>query len=96
MDRLERPDLYVVVRLLETLRASDRRLTRTQLQIASGMNYTQFQRYLDLTTARGLVSLAGGTDGPPWVELTTKGYDALVFLARGVREVVGTGIVPPK
>jgi predicted transcriptional regulator len=89
MERLERPDLYVVVRLLETLRGSNRRLTRTQLQIASGMNYTQFARYLDLAIARGLVVLAPGGEGPPWVELTAKGYDALMFLARGMREVVG-------
>jgi len=95
MGPLDRPDLYVVVRLLETLRASDRRLTRTQLQIASGMNYTQFQRYLDLALSRGLVSLAAGNPGPPWVELTAKGYDALMFLARGMREVVGPGILPP-
>jgi predicted transcriptional regulator len=92
MDRLERPDLYVMVRLLETLRISERTLTRTQLQISSGMNYSQFARYLDLALSRGLVALVDGGRGPPNVELTAKGYEALMFLARGIKEVIGTGL----
>jgi len=90
MEPLQRPDLYVVVRLLETVRTRERELTRTQLQIASGMNYSQFERYLDLTLRRGLLVLSSSGSGPPRVELTAKGYDALMFLARGLRDVVGS------
>jgi len=90
MEPLQRPDLYVVVRLLETVRTRERELTRTQLQIASGMNYSQFERYLDLTVRRGLLKLLPNGSSPPSVELTAKGYDALMFLARGLRDVVGS------
>jgi predicted transcriptional regulator len=93
MDRLERPDLYVLVRLLETLRTTDRQLTRTQLQVAAGMNYTQFDRYLELSISRGFVVLNTRLEGPPWVSLTPKGYDALMFLARGIREVLGADLL---
>jgi len=90
MEPLQRPDLYVVVRLLETVRTSERPLNRTQLQVASGMNYTQFERYLDLTVRRGLLALNDQGAAHPIVVLTPKGYDALMFLARGLREVVGS------
>lgn len=90
MEPLQRPDLYVVVRLLETVRTRERPPTRTQLQIASGMNYSQFERYLDLALRRGLLKLGGSGSGAPSVELTPKGYDALMFLARGLRDVVGS------
>jgi len=95
MEPLERPDLYVVVRLLETVRSREAPPTRTQLQIASGMNYSQFERYLELTLRRGLLKLAQDRGGPPIVEITPKGYDALMFLARGLREVVGSQFSTP-
>jgi len=90
MDPLSRPDLYVVIRLLDKLRSSERDLNRTQLQVAAGMNYTQFERYLDLILRRGLAEVVPVEGGPPVVRLTRKGYDALMFLARGLRDVVGT------
>jgi len=90
MEPLERPDLYVVVRLLETVRTRATPPTRTQLQIAAGMNYSQFERYLELTLQRGLLELTDRGAGPPSVTLTRKGYDALMFLARGLRDITGT------
>jgi predicted transcriptional regulator len=94
MEPLQRPDLYVIVRVLEAVRASERRLNRTQLQIACGLNYTQFQRYLELAVGRGLLALVNPTEGAPWVELTPKGYDALMFLVQGMREVGGSHATP--
>jgi len=89
MEALRRPDLFVLVRLLEAARTKNRTLNRTQLQVASGMNYSQFQKYLALATSRGLLNLVPAGDDAPLVELTAKGYDALMFLARGLKEVVG-------
>ncbi len=89
MDPFPKPDLYVLVRLLETVRTSELRRNRTQLQIASGMNYTQFRRYLELALTHGLLVLDEGKPGSPTVELTPKGYDALMFLVRGMREALG-------
>lgn len=89
MARPQRPDLYVVARILDSLRRSDRDLNRTQLQIASGMNYTLFQHYLELVVARGLVELVDEQGRPQLVRLTAKGYEALMFLVRGIEKVVG-------
>jgi len=92
MVALQRPDLYVVVRLLEKVRASERPMNRTQLQIASGMNYSQFERYLELAERRGLLALVDGGSGAVLVRLTPKGYDSLMFLVRGLRDVLGTDL----
>jgi predicted transcriptional regulator len=92
METPPRPDLYVLVRLLETVRARNRTLNRTQLQVASGMNYSQFQKYLLLATGRGLLNLVSSGGDAPLVELTAKGYDSLMFLARGLKEVVGVDL----
>ena len=90
MEPLRRPDLYVVVRLLEKLRSSDRNLNRTQLQIASGMNYSQFERYLGLILQRGLAEMVDNGEGTAGVRLTRKGYDSLMLLVQGLQEILGT------
>ena len=90
MEPLRRPDLYVVVRLLEKLRSSDRNLNRTQLQIASGMNYSQFERYLGLILQRGLAEMVVNGEGTAGVRLTRKGYDSLMLLVQGLQEILGT------
>jgi predicted transcriptional regulator len=89
MKPLPRPDLYVVIRRLDILHRSERSLGRTQLQIAAGINYTQSTQYLDLLSRRDLVALHPDAEGALRVELTPKGFEALLFLARGRKEVVG-------
>ena len=90
MEPLRRPDLYVIVRLLEKLRTSDRQLNRTQLQIASGMNYSQFERYLELILQRGLAEMVENGNATPFVRLTKKGYDSLMLLVQGLQDILGT------
>src|SRR2546425_12972745 len=43
---LERPDLYVVARLLERLWREDAPMLKTRLQVAANVNYDVFSRYL--------------------------------------------------
>lgn len=86
---LQRPDLYVVVRILEALARHERRLKRTNLQVASGVNYSQFARYLDFLLGRGLVAVVPDNNGSETLELTARGYDAMVFIARSIREYLG-------
>lgn len=88
-EELQRPDLYVVARILEALRRNGEALRRTPLQIASGVNYTQFERYFELLRERKLVSTRLGEDGAELVELTSRGYDALLFVARAIRDFLG-------
>ena len=84
-----RPDLYVVARLLEALWRNGNRLKPTQLQLAAGINYTRFERYIEFLEARRLVSRRAGTEDDTWIELTPAGHDALRFLAQGLREIFG-------
>jgi len=86
---IQRPDLYVVARILETLCTRERRLGRTQLQLASGVNYSQFARYLDLLQQRGLVSLRAMDGGSESIELTPRGYEAMMFIAKAIRDLLG-------
>jgi predicted transcriptional regulator len=90
--RRPRPDLYVVLRLLDALVRNSNRLSRAALQRDAAINYTLFVRYLVLLEARNLVrSLNPGGE----VELTAKGYEAYQFLRRGLLEVVGEGAESP-
>lgn len=88
---LDRPDLYVVTRILEALQRSGRPLRRTRLQQASGLNYTQLERYLAFLTARGLLATVDDGSGGVEVEMTARGQELLAFIARGLRELLGEG-----
>ncbi|MCI4320399.1 MAG: winged helix-turn-helix domain-containing protein [Thermoplasmata archaeon] len=90
---IQRPDLYVVARILETLCTRERRLGRTQLQLASGVNYSQFARYLEFLQQRGLVTLRTVDDGAESIDLTPKGYDAMMFIAKAIRDLLGDDYV---
>jgi predicted transcriptional regulator len=83
-----RPDLFVVVRVLETLRRNPSGLRKTPLQLAAGTNYTVFSRYLERLLERGLVRMGTQTEGTDVVILTPKGSETLQFLVRGIERVV--------
>ena len=81
---LLRPDLYVVIRFLERMFTKAVPLSRTKLQVAIGVNYTVFSRYLRWLSARGLVERVDAP-GREMFRISRKGYDAyraLVLLAR--------------
>jgi predicted transcriptional regulator len=81
---LLRPDLYVVMRFLERMFQKAIPLSRTRLQVAIGVNYTVFSRYLRWLSERGLVERVEG-GGRDQFRISRKGYDAyraLVTLAR--------------
>ncbi len=99
---IERPDLFVVGRLLESL--VDGPQLKTPLQQRAGLNYTVFQRYLDLLVRLGLVAPDPSGDGR--FALTPKGADAHRFLSDGLARIFtapvprppgrGTGPAPTK
>ncbi|MCI4331502.1 MAG: hypothetical protein L3K19_06615 [Thermoplasmata archaeon] len=86
-----RPDLFVVVRLLEVVAAHPEGIRKTPLQLAAGVNYTVVARYVEQLVRRGLVDLRSDTEGNELVFLTRRGAEALQFLVRGIGEVVGRG-----
>lgn len=80
-----RPDLFVVGRLLEALEPGP--LLKTPLQQRAGLNYTVFQRYLDLLVRLGLVAPTAGGDGR--YGLTPRGIEAHRFLSDGLARIFG-------
>jgi len=79
------PDLFVVGRLLEALNGG--RLRRTQLQQRAGVNYTVFQRYLELLVHLDLIHEVAEEEGR--LELTAKGVEAYRFLSVGLSRIFG-------
>lgn len=82
---IERPDLFVIGRLLEALIPGP--LRRTQLQQKAGLNYTVFLRYLDYLVYLKLVTAAPASDGH--LELTSRGTEAYRFLSEGLTQIFG-------
>lgn len=84
----DRPDLFVVVRLLDVLSRNPGGLKKTPLQLAAGVNYTVFSRYLDRLVQRGLVKVSVDDQSAEWISLTPRGAESLGFLVRGISRVV--------
>ncbi len=89
----ERPDLYVVARILERLWREAAPMLKTRLQVAANVNYDVFSRYLGWMQSRGLVALENSADGHERVALTSKGREAYRTLVQWINEVV-KGIGP--
>ncbi|MGA8091714.1 MAG: winged helix-turn-helix domain-containing protein [Thermoplasmata archaeon] len=82
---MTRPDLFVIGRLLEALNGG--RLRRTQLQLRAGVNYTVFQRYLELLVHLDLIREVAEDEGR--LELTPRGAEAYRFLSEGLSRLFG-------
>ena len=84
----ERPDLYVVARLLERLWRENGPMVKTRLQVAANVNYDVFWKYLTWMLAKGLVSLENSPPDHERVVLTPKGFEAYRKLVQWINEVV--------
>jgi predicted transcriptional regulator len=84
----DRPDLYVVARLLERLWRENGPMLKTRLQVAANVNYDVFSRYLAWMLGKGLVSVENAPDAHERVALTPKGYEAYRKLVQWINEVV--------
>lgn len=85
---LERPDLYVVARLLERLWREEEPMLKTRLQVASRVNYDVFRRYISWMEGRGLVAVENSSDGHDRVSLTTKGEESYKKLVQWINDVI--------
>ena len=85
---IERPDLFLVARMLENLARSPGGMKRTALQMACRMNYTQLERYLDYLEVRRFVAAEADGDGGLRVTVTPEGHAALLALARAIRDLL--------
>jgi predicted transcriptional regulator len=88
MAAMDRPDLYVVARILDSLWASESPMLRTHLQVAANVNYDIFARYVEWMRERGLVRLEDSADRHVRVALTARGQEAYRKIAQWISEVV--------
>lgn len=70
---ITRPDIYVIARFLEKLWSAGRPMKKTRLQMAVGLNYGTFKRYLNWLLERDLVVITIEKGGVEHVSLTKKG-----------------------
>ncbi len=88
MKPLDRPDLYVVARILDSLWHANGPMLRTHLQVASNVNYDVFTRYLEWMREKKLVALEDSQDGRVRVSLTPQGQEAYRKIVQWINEIV--------
>jgi predicted transcriptional regulator len=88
MAPLEKPDIYVLSRLLDRLWKEDGPMLRTRLQVATNVSYDNLVRYLDWMVARDLILLNEGDDGHQTIALTPKGKDAYRTVVLWIKDMV--------
>lgn len=85
---LEKPDLYVLARILDRLWYESHPMLRTRLQVASNVNYDIFRRYLAWMISRDLVVMIDSEDGHERVQMTVRGEAAYGKMVQWVNEVI--------
>jgi len=81
-----RPNPYIVARFLERLQRG--RLKRTQLQMATGLKWAGFSRYLTRLVELGLVELKE-ENGEVYITITGKGLELYHSLIGVLSELRG-------
>ena len=87
MTPLERPDLYVLARFLDTLYANGHPMKKTNLQMRVGLNYPRFIEYLEWLVSNGFV-LQLDEDSTELYSLSPRGLDANHRLVAWIRETM--------
>ncbi len=72
---MKKPDIYVISRFLEKLWLSDSDFKLTQLQMATGLNYNVFTKYLNWLEERNLVIIEDKDKPHKTIKITQKGID---------------------
>ncbi len=88
---LEKPDLFVVARILERLWREDAPMLKTRLQMATNVNYDVFRRYVVWMSEKQLLRVEDSDDGHERLTLTPKGHEAYSHLVTWIIDVVRKG-----
>lgn len=88
-----KPDLYVVARFLDRLWEPESSYTRSQLQMATRVNYDLFRRYLAFLHEKGFVVVSPADKGGDIIKLTMRGREAHAVLVEWIRRVVGESVL---
>ncbi|MDA4118496.1 MAG: winged helix-turn-helix domain-containing protein [Thaumarchaeota archaeon] len=85
---MERPDLYVLARFLDTLHGNGQPMKKTNLQMRVGLNYPRFMKYLEWMVSHGFVQQKKDEDGAELYSLSPQGLDAYHRLVAWIRETM--------
>ena len=83
---MNKPDLYVVARILERLWREGEPMVKTRLQVAANLNYDVFTRYLDWMLDRQLLTRVTSSEEHERIALTPKGTEAYSKLVQWIHE----------
>lgn len=86
---MDKPDLYVVARFLERLWKEGREFKKTELQMAVGLNYTIYVKYLRWLEKKGLIKFVQIDAKHEQIAITPKGIEAYRSLVEWIRETIG-------
>jgi predicted transcriptional regulator len=84
---LERPDLYVLARFLDTLYENGAPMKKTNLQMRVGLNYPRFMEYFEWVNAHGFLQKSED-EGSDLYALSPQGLDAYHRLVTWIRETM--------
>jgi predicted transcriptional regulator len=84
-----KPDLYVVSRFLEKLIASGGSRRKTELQMAVGLNFNVYTKYLDWLERKELITIKEDDERLKHISLTSKGIETYKTLVKWINDVVG-------
>lgn len=87
---LDRPDIYVLSRILERLWRETGPMLKTRLQVATNVNYDILSKYLAWMFEKGFIVFEQ-RDGHEMVALTRRGKDAYFRIVQVVNEVLRGG-----
>jgi predicted transcriptional regulator len=85
------PDIYVVARFLEILWLRNKAMKPTQLQMAVGLNYSVFKRYLVWFEAKELVDVqtnASSSKSKREIKITVRGVEAYKQMMGWIEEFI--------
>ncbi len=83
-----RPDIFVIARILEILWSRESEVKKTELQMASRLNYDIFTKYISWLETRGLIVTVNKDEWHKIIKLTSKGEDAYKGIINWIREFV--------
>jgi len=85
---LDRPDLYVLARFLDTLHVNGQPMKKTNLQMRVGLNYPRFMEYLEWMVSHGFLFQTKDAEGAEVFSLSQQGLDAHNRLVAWIRDTM--------
>ena len=89
-EKESKPDLYVVARFLEKLIAGGGQRRKTELQMAVGLNFNVYTKYLEWLQSKDLIHVTEEDERSKYVSLTPKGMETYKTLVKWIKDVVGS------